>query len=153
MKKYISSVFVFVSFIFLMGCDVYKMEGTELYTEFVTAYGNRWTRLGTEGQLGCLLYQDFEFPEISSEIMDRGLVTVYFCSREKEGNSLVDRDHPLPYMFTVENDSHYIITQNVRYSVEHGFLRIIIEWGDSKTYMQPDQKFKVCILTPDYKYR
>lgn len=153
MKKFLLSFFAFASVLFMSSCgDVYKTEivkeGVDLFTDYVTATADSWTYFGNEGELGCLIYQDFEFPEISNKVMDEGLVTVYFCAREQEGNDFVDRDHPLPYVFTVENEHHQVISQNIRYAVERGFLRVIVEWSDSKTYLQDDMQFKVCIMSP-----
>lgn len=153
MKKYLLTLFAYASVLFLSSCgDVYKTEvikeGVDLFTDYVIASADNWTRFGTEGQLGCLLYQDFEFPEIDRKVMDKGLVTVYYCARELEGNEWVDRDHPLPYVFAVKNEYNQVITQNIRYAVEQGFLRVMIEWSDGKTYIQDgDQEFKVCIMS------
>lgn len=138
---------------FLCSCDIYRTEvvkeGVDLFTDFVTARADNWTRVGTDGKPGCLAYQDFEFPEITKDVMDNGLVSVFYCSEEPVGNGLADRDHPLPYVFTVENEHSVIVTQNIRYAVERGFLRIIVEWSDSRYYLQEyDQVFKVCIMSP-----
>lgn len=153
MKKYLLSFLTCVSALFLSSCgDVYKTEivkeGVDIFTDYVTAAPDGWVYFGNEGELGCLMYQDFEFPEITNKVMDKGLVTVYFSTKEQEGNAFVDRDHPLPYVFTVENEHHQIITQNIRYSVEQGFLRVIVEWSDSRTYLQNSMQFKVCIMYP-----
>lgn len=71
MKKYLLSFLTCVSALFLSSCgDVYKTEivkeGVDIFTDYVTAAPDGWVYFGNEGELGCLMYQDFEFPEITN---------------------------------------------------------------------------------------
>ena len=74
--------------------------------------------------------------------MDDGAVVAYFVD-SKEGVN------PLPYAFTVETKSDYIL-QNIRFNVKKGFITFVIEWDDAEIYdIDYDIKFKVCIFAPE----
>ena len=128
MKKIIFPIVL--SAILFSGCDVYRTyetyevikQGTDMFVDYIDAYGADWKLSGKEGQPGCYVYQEFRF--------------------DAEG-----RDNILPYVFPVDNQSE-LIMQNIRFDVEKGILTLIIEWQDFRKYSQDNYRFKVCILKP-----
>ena len=148
MKKIIIPV---IATLLLCGCefhDTYETyeivkQGTDMFVDYIPAKGNEWLDSGTEGQPGFYIYQEFEFPEITENVLNNGAVLVYLVDAD-------GRDNILPYVFPVDN-GHELIMQNIRYDVEKGILTVIIEWQDFKKYIQGDYKFKVCILEPGSK--
>ena len=125
--------------------DTYEVvqQGTDMFVDYIVAKGNDWILSGTEGQPGCYVYQEFQFPEITENVLNNGAVLVYLVDAD-------GRDNILPYVFPVDND-YELIMQNIRFDVEKGVLTVIIEWQDFKKYIQNDYDFKVCILQPGSK--
>lgn len=142
---------VIATALLLSGCDIHETyetyeivkEGTDMFVDYVTAKGNEWFADGTEGQPGFYIYQEFSFPEVTTEVLEKGAVLVYLVDAD-------GRDNILPYVFPVDN-GHELIMQNIRYDVEVGKVTMAIEWQDFKRYNQTDYEFKVCILKPGGK--
>lgn len=148
MKKIIIPV---IATLLLSACDIDKTyetyeiikQGTDMFVDYVDAKGNEWEQSGQEGQPGFYIYQEFEFPEVTEDVLEYGAVLVYLVDAD-------GRDNILPYVFPVDN-GYELIMQNIRYDVEKGIVTIIIEWQDFKKYLQNDYRFKVCILQPGSK--
>ena len=146
MKKIVFPIVL--SAILFSGCDVYRTyetyevikQGTDMFVDYIDAYGADWKLSGTEGQPGCYVYQEFRFDEITDNVLNEGAVLVYLVDAE-------GRDNILPYVFPVDNHSE-LIMQNIRFDVEKGILTLIIEWQDFRKYLQDNYRFKVCILKP-----
>ena len=118
--------------------------GVQMFTDYIDAAGDKWQTEGIEGKPGFYVYQSFSFPEINSNVLEKGAVLVYMVDAD-------GRDNILPYVYPVINENSRILMQNTRYDVEEGLLTLIIEWEDFKNYSNPDDtfSFKVCILEPD----
>ena len=146
MKKIVFPIVL--SAILFCGCDVYRTyetyevikQGTDMFVDYIDAYGADWKLSGTEGQPGCYVYQEFRFDEITDNVLNEGAVLVYLVDAE-------GRDNILPYVCPVDNQSE-LIMQNIRFDVEKGILTLIIEWQDFRKYSQDNYRFKVCILKP-----
>ena len=144
-------VFPVLAALLLSGCDRHETyetyeivkEGTDMFVDYVTAKGNEWLDSGTESQPGFYVYQEFKFPEVTTEVLEKGAVLVYLVDAD-------GRDNILPYVFPVDN-GHELIMQNIRYDVEAGKVTMAIEWQDFRKYNQGDYEFKVCILKPGGK--
>ncbi|MBR4811126.1 MAG: hypothetical protein IK039_05125 [Bacteroidaceae bacterium] len=122
--------------------DTYEVvqQGTDMFVDYIVAKGNDWIPSGNEGQPGFYIYQEFEFPEITQNVLENGAVLVYLVDAD-------GRDNILPYVFPVDNGQD-LLMQNIRFDVEKGILTIVIEWQDFRKYPQGDYDFKVCILQP-----
>jgi len=122
--------------------DTYEVvqQGTDMFVDYIVAKGNDWIPSGNEGQPGFYIYQEFEFPEITQNVLENGAVLVYLVDAD-------GRDNILPYVFPVDNGNE-LLMQNIRFDVEKGILTIVIEWQDFRKYTQGDYDFKVCILQP-----
>lgn len=149
MKKLFIPVLAITSLLF-SGCihetnETYEIvkQGTDMSVYYIDALGDDWLLSGTEGQPGCYVYQEFEFKEITSTVLDKGAVLVYMVDD-------AGRDIILPYVYPVDNGKE-LIMQNIRYEVENGILTLVIEWQDFRRYIQGDYQFKVCILQPGKK--
>lgn len=126
------------------GCDIYDI-GPEMVSDIIVAYSDSWQKDVDEN----VLYQDFAFPEITNDVMDRGMVSVSMLVTGVNGEDVY---HQLPYVFPVENvDQRYYVSQNIRYEVRNGMVTIVMEWGDRVLYQAPrrDYVFKVNIVIPE----
>lgn len=142
--------------------DVYKTyetyevvkQGVDMTTFEITAPHNNWheSKHG-EGNPGFYVYQQFDFPEITSYVFNEGSVLVYLI----ESNPQYTSKHILPYVYSRDlvddnSGSHFQIMQNIRYEVEPGLLTIAVEWQDYYSCpLDEDFKFSVCILSQGVK--
>ena len=146
MKK--SFLSIVAASLMLCGCHIHQdyetyeiiKQGTDMFVDYIDAQGNKWEQSGTYGKPGYYIYQEYEFPEITQNVLDNGAVLVYLVDAD-------GRDNILPYVFHFDNGSE-LVMQNIRFDVEKGILTLIIEWQDFCKYPQGDYRFKVCILQP-----
>ena len=88
MKKIVFPIVL--SAILFSGCDVYRTyetyevikQGTDMFVDYIDAYGADWKLSGTEGQPGCYVYQEFPFDEITDNVLNEGAVLVYLVDAE-----------------------------------------------------------------------
>ena len=89
-------VFPVLAALLLSGCDIHETyetyeivkEGTDMFVDYVTAKGNEWLNSGTEGQPGFYVYQEFTFPEVTTEVLEKGAVLVYLVDADGRDNIL-----------------------------------------------------------------
>lgn len=141
----ILSVFCLLSLLAFAGCDKYVTEqyiteGATLQTVYITAEKNAWAVYGTPGEEGCYMYQTFEFPEITKNVIDNGAVLVYSLGTEG--------DVMLPYLLPYA-DTPVSVYENIYFDCKEGSLTIIIESSDFAVVdRKSDMEFKVTIIKP-----
>lgn len=124
------------------GCNYTVLnDGIEMEVVYIEAKIKNWQLNGEEGTEGCYQYQEFNFPEITSSVLEKGAVMVYYI--DKEG-----RDNMLPLVLPYESGRETVV-ENIRFDCEKNRLTLIIEATDFMAF-PPDRdiKFKVCILKP-----
>lgn len=145
-------VMLVAAMMLLSGCEFHTtkvVDGTCIFTDYITAAGDqagisgrkKWTQQGTIGQPGCFVFQEFEFQEITRDVLKYGAVMVYLA----DGST----DKPLPYISTFE-DGRDNVNETISFEVEKGLLRLVVAWDDFQIYdITNNLKFKVCILYPE----
>ena len=126
--------------------DVYHNEtiikGVSIFTDRIEALGDKWQESGRVGTPGYYLYQEYKFPEITQDVINKGAVLVYLIDADK-------RENILPYVYPLDNGAN-LVMQNFRFEVEKGILTLVVESQDFGDYGRLDSKyiFKVCIIKP-----
>jgi len=151
MKRVTSFISIVVSLsatLFFSGCikevtEEYVTVGATVNAYYAKAEVGNWQIYGNEGTEGCYMYQVFDFPEITDEVIKSGAVLAYFC--ENDGNG---RDNMLPYILPYSSSPSTII-ENVYFDCEPGYWTVIIESSDFCCAPRTqDMLFKVVIVDP-----
>ncbi|MCQ2127367.1 MAG: hypothetical protein MJZ06_08040 [Bacteroidaceae bacterium] len=133
---------LFAVLLLFTGCEFYDI-GPDVISDDIVAYANSWQR----DENDRVLYQDFSFPEITQNVLERGSVSVSMVNRGNKGETVLNA---LPYVFPV-SDGRQFVMQNIRYEVRNGLVTIVMEWGNREMYAAPTEnyRFRVSIIRPD----
>lgn len=122
------------------GCNYHILnEEIDMEVIYIDAKRSGWQVYGKEGEEGCYQFQEFYFPEISSDVMLSGAVLVYMIDES-------GRDNILPLVLPYDDGRESVI-ETIRYDYEEDYLTLLIEASDFMAYLpKRDIRFKVCIL-------
>ncbi|MBO4500369.1 MAG: hypothetical protein J5732_09005 [Bacteroidaceae bacterium] len=136
------------------GCTKYVTEriteqpinnyyGANVKSYYITAKNDRWLVPDNimPGKEGYYAFQTFEFPEINDNVIENGVVLVYYIDSS-------GRDNLLPYIIPFGQEG-YCVYESYRYDIEKGFLTVIIESSDFQYVPREiDLRFKVVVIEP-----
>ena len=130
-------IFIALTAILVFSNSCTKIEGgnADMRTVNFTVRSNDWIQFGTPGLAGFGFAVDLSFPEITNNVINNGMVTLYF----QTGNSWT----PVPvYFFRQDWQAGYF------YSMRNGVFSIDYYESDHFTENPGTQFFRLVIVQP-----
>ena len=142
MKKFILPMLA--AFVLLTGCG----EKARVITYYYTVNANQWepaTTLNGDGTYTInYYYSAWENVDISPEVIDNGVVLVYYLDND-------GRDNQLPYTLYFVDDNGVPYQERIEYDVEVGKVTFKIKDTDFNTAQSMQNigqmKFKVSVIS------
>ena len=145
MKKFLLPMLA--AFVMLVGCG----EKARIITSYYTVQPNQWEMAITTYDDGTYdvnyAYSEWENIDIDHEVIDLGMVMVYYIDED-------GRDNPLPYTIYNRVVDDYgnvgFYQERIEYDVEVGKITFKIKDTDFQTLQSINNigkmKFKVCVM-------
>jgi hypothetical protein len=103
---------------------------------------NDWVEYGTPGEQGYGFAVDLDFPEITNNVIQNGMVTLYM----KRGNTWTSI--PFNYFYRSTNVVPVNYEGGYFYSIQQGVFSIDYYESDHLTHNPGDQTFRLVIVQP-----
>ena len=111
----------------------------DMSTVDFTVQGNQWLIVGNEGEVGYGYVVDLDFPELTDNVIQNGMVNLYM----KSGDAWI----PVPVYFYYQSDD-VLYQGGFFYRMKRGVFSIDYYESDGYTQNPGTQNFRLVIVQP-----